>query len=157
VANLVLVSQNAQFFWIFGLSCGTNGGPIWMKFRNWCRMTCRLRWCVEMETRCKIPIWRTFRQIQWHVIPEPRITLQGAATWWIYCNDSRAIMAHCRMQSPGEINVVIVPHCRVKEFHPPYWKSFFAIFYFLMQFRLWRAAAFVSSPIHLLWKWINIH
>jgi len=24
-----------------------------------------------------------------------------------------------------------VPHCRVKEFHPPYWKSFFAVFYFL--------------------------
>jgi len=33
-----------------------------------------------------------------------------------------------------------------------YWKSFFAIFYFflfLMQFSLWRAAAFVSSPTHL--------
>jgi len=30
------------------------------------------------------------RRIQWHVIPEPRITLQGAATWWIYCHDSRA-------------------------------------------------------------------
>jgi len=62
-------------------------------------------------------------------------------------------MSHCRVQSPGEINVMIVPHCRVEEFHPPYWKSFFTIFYFflfLMQFKLWRAAAFVSSPIHLL-------
>ena len=56
---------------------------------------------VKIETRCRIPIWRTFgriswhvipeppatlqgaasRRIQWHVIPEPRITLQGAATW----------------------------------------------------------------------------
>jgi len=27
-----------------------------------------------------------------------------------------------------------VPHCRVKEFHPPYWKSFFAIFYFIFCF-----------------------
>ena len=36
---------------------------------------------VEMETRCRILIWRTFGRIQWHVIPEPRITLQGAATW----------------------------------------------------------------------------
>ena len=52
-------------------------------------MTCRLRWCVEMETRWRIPIWRTFGRIQWHVIPEPRITLQGAATWWIHCDDSR--------------------------------------------------------------------
>ena len=32
-----------------------------------------------METRCKIPIWRTFGRIQWHIMPEPRITLQGAA------------------------------------------------------------------------------
>jgi len=31
-----------------------------------------------------------FGRIQWHVIPEPRITLQGAATWWIHCHDSRA-------------------------------------------------------------------
>jgi len=29
-------------------------------------------------------------RIQWHFIPEPRITLQGAATWWIHCHDSRA-------------------------------------------------------------------
>ena len=29
-------------------------------------------------------------RIQWHVIPKPRITLQGAATWWIHCHDSRA-------------------------------------------------------------------
>ena len=56
------------------------------------------------------------------MIPELRVTLhlQGAVTWRIY---------------------------------PPYWISFFAIFYnfflFLMQFKLWRAAAFVSSPIHL--------
>jgi len=47
------------------------------KFSQTYRMTCRLRWCVEMETRCRIPIWWTFARIQWHVIPEPRITLQG--------------------------------------------------------------------------------
>jgi len=44
----------------------------------------------EIETRCRIPIWRTFGRIQWHVIPEPRIILQGAATWWIHCHVSRA-------------------------------------------------------------------
>ena len=55
----------------------------------------------------------------------------------------------------GEFNCMLsqshVPHCRVEEFHLPYWKSFFAVFYFfvfLMQFGLWRAATFVSSPIH---------
>jgi len=36
---------------------------------------------VEIETRRRILIWRTFGRIQWHVIPELRITLQGAATW----------------------------------------------------------------------------
>ena len=29
-------------------------------------------------------------RIQRHVIPEPRITLQRAATWWIHCHDSGA-------------------------------------------------------------------
>ena len=87
---------------------------------------------VEIETRCRIPIWRTFGRIQWHVIPEPRVTLQGAATWWIYCH---------RVQSPGEINVMIVPHCRVKDFIRHFENRFSAYFFVLMQFRLWRAAA----------------
>ena len=38
---------------------------------------------VEIETRCRIPIWRTFGRVQWHVIPEPLATLQDAATWRI--------------------------------------------------------------------------
>jgi len=45
---------------------------------------------VKIETKWRIPIWRTFGQIPWHVIPEPRITLHCAATWWIHCHDSRA-------------------------------------------------------------------
>ena len=128
---------------------------------------------VEFETRHKIPIWQTFgriqwhviqeppaplqgaatwriqchdsratchilkggatMQIQWHVIPEPRITLQGAATWWIHCHDSRAT---CHIAGCKNIDNRFSPY------------SIF--FVFIMQFRLWRAAAFVSSPIHLL-------
>ena len=107
---------------------------------------------VQIEIRCRIPIWRTFRRIQCRVIPEPPATLQGAATYRIQCHDSRATchisgccqrtnsmgchsratyhIAGCchlvnslslfqnhmprrRVQSPGEINVMIVPHCRV--------------------------------------------
>ena len=41
---------------------------------------------VEIETRCRIPIWRTFGRIQWPVIPEPRITLKGAVTWRHQCH-----------------------------------------------------------------------
>ena len=87
---------------------------------------------VEIKTRCRTPIWRTFGRIQWHVIPEPPATLQGAATWQIQCHDSWATchitgcchlvnslsrfqsqMPNCRVQSPDEINVVVMPHCSV--------------------------------------------
>jgi len=57
------------------------GGPIWIKFRRLAQNDCGDM--VEIETRCRIPIWRTFAQIQWHVIPEPPATLQGIATWRI--------------------------------------------------------------------------
>jgi len=46
-------------------------------------------------------------QIQWHVIPEPRITLQGAEFTVMIPE------AHATLQSPGEIIVMIVPHCTV--------------------------------------------
>jgi len=45
---------------------------------------------VEIETRCRIPIWRPFGRIQWRVIPELPATLQGAASWRIQCHDPRA-------------------------------------------------------------------
>jgi len=65
-------------------------GPIWIKFwrryeMNWIELSCvskspHAEWhvdcgdVVEIETRCRIPIWRTFGQIRWHVIPEPHAT-----------------------------------------------------------------------------------
>jgi len=88
---------------------------------------------VEIETRCRIPIWRTFDRIQWHVIPEPPATLQGAVTWRNQCHDC-AILQGVRI--PSAILNIVFRHI------------LFVLF--LMQFRLWRAAAFVSSPIHLL-------
>jgi len=45
---------------------------------------------VEIETRCRIPIWRTFWRIQSHVIPEPPATRQGAAIRRIQCHEPRA-------------------------------------------------------------------
>ena len=114
-------------------------------------MTCRLRWWVEMETRCRIPIWRTFGRIQWHVIPEPRIILQGVATWWIHWHDSTAIchIAGCShltksCHDRATLQGVRIPSSILKiVFHH------ILFFLFLIQFRVWRAAAFVSSPIHL--------
>ena len=86
---------------------------------------------VKIEIRCRIPIWRTFGQIPWHVIPEPPATLQGAATWQIQCHDPRAIchivglchrvnstachphthVSHCRVLPLGEFNVMIPEPC----------------------------------------------
>jgi len=54
---------------------------------------------VETEIRCRILIWRTFGRIHWRVIPEPRITSQGATTWWIHCHDSRATCHIARIPS----------------------------------------------------------
>jgi len=62
-------------------------------------------------------------------------------------------MPHCRVQSPSWRNQcydrATLQNVRIPSAN---WKLFFAIFYlflFLMQFGLWRAASFVSSPIHL--------
>jgi len=66
------------------------GGPIWIKFRRLAQNDMSTALMVEIETRSRITIWRTFWRVQWHVIREPRITLQDAATWWIHCLDSRA-------------------------------------------------------------------
>ena len=57
------------------------GGPIWIKFRRLVQndMSTAVMWS-KSKPKCRIQIWRTFGRIQWHVIPELRITLQGAAT-----------------------------------------------------------------------------
>ena len=108
---------------------------------------------VKIETRCRIPIWRTFGRIQWHVIPEPRNTLQGAATWWIHCHDSRTTYGTLqgavtwRNQCPDRATLqgVWIPSAVLKIVF-----RHILFFLFLMQFRPWRAAAFVSSPIQVL-------
>jgi len=54
-------------------------GPIWIKFRRLVQndMSTAVIWSKSKPCRCRIPIWRTFGRIQWHVIPEPHATLQG--------------------------------------------------------------------------------
>jgi len=138
---------------------------------------------VEIAIRCRILIWRTFGRIEWHVIPEPPAILQCAATWRIQCHDSRAtchISGCCHrvysMACHPRATYHIVGCCHLvnslSRFHSQLatchdraklqgvripsaiLKIVFRIFYFfLMQFRLWRTAAFVSSPIH----WFTYH
>jgi len=65
-------------------------------------------------------------------IPEPHATLQGAVTWRNQCRD-RATLQGVRI--PSAILKIVFRHI---------------LFYFvLMQFMLWWAAAFVSSPLPL--------
>ena len=66
------------------------------------------------------------------IIPEPHATLQGAVTWRNQCHDRATLQG------------VIIPTAILK--------IVFAIFYLFIVFNAvwaWRAAAFVSSPIHL--------
>jgi len=67
---------------------------------------------VEIKTRCGIPIWRRLgnfggmsSQSHCHI------------AWCCHLVNSlprfQSHMPHCRVQSPGDINVMIVPHCRV--------------------------------------------
>jgi len=59
-------------------------------------------------------------------------------------------MQHCRVESPGEINVIAGCKNSIRHIENRF-SPHFIYFLFLMQFRLWRAVAFVSSPIYLLW------
>ena len=100
--------------------------------------------------------------VEWHVIPEPLATLQGAATWWIHCHNSRA---KCHIAGCSHLTKSMSWSCHVAECNnsirhienrfSPYFILF--LFFFLTQFGLWRAAAFVSSPIHLLNSQIYRH
>jgi len=70
---------------------------------------------VKIETRCRIPIWRMFWRIPWHVIPQPPATLPGAATWRIQCHDPRAtchIAGCCHRQI--QRHVIPEPHIRCR-------------------------------------------
>jgi len=67
-------------------------------------------------------------------------------------------MPHCMVQPSGEISVMIVPRCRVWEFHPPYWKSFSVIFFFVfvMQFGLWQSSFRIVSDTLVLHLYLHI-
>jgi len=105
-----------------------------------------------------------YGRIQWHVIPEPRISLQSAATWWIHCHDSRAT---CHIAGCSHLRKSMSWSCKIAgcknsiRYIENSFSPYFIFCLFLMQFRLWRAVAFVSSlrlihSFHLL-KLYNIN
>jgi len=62
---------------------------------------------VKIATICRIPIWRKFAQIPWHVIPQPAATFQGAATGEFNGMLSQSHVSHCRVLPLDEITVMI--------------------------------------------------
>ena len=69
--------------------------------------------------------------------------------WWIHCHDSRATchIAGCSHLTKSMSSSCHIAGCKNSIRHVE--NRFSPFFLFLMQFRLWRAAAFVSSLIHL--------
>jgi len=92
---------------------------------------------VEVETRSRIPICRTFWGIQWHVIPELRCTLQGE-------------------RIPSAMKIIL------NDLQYGWW-NFFAVFYFFFVFLMYEGRSIsklqngVILLIFKLWKFWNIH
>jgi len=116
---------------------------------------------VEIETGSKIPIWRTFWANSMACNRTATCHMAGC------CHLANSISCHpgatchiagcCYMANSMSWSQSHAPHCRVNKFHPTaILKIVFVVFIFflvfLMQFGLRRAAAFVSSSIHLLRK-----
>jgi len=106
----------------------------------------------RMSSQCHLLHCRVSPPGEFNVmIPELCVTLQGAATWWIYCRDSRATchIAGCSHLAKSMPRSCHIAGCNnsirhIENRFSPYF------FCFLMQFGVWRAAGFVSSPINLL-------
>jgi len=60
----------------------TEGGPIWITFRRLVQndVSTAVMWS-KSKADVEFKYGGRSGRIQWYVIPEPRITLQGAATW----------------------------------------------------------------------------
>jgi len=111
------------------------GGPIWIKFRR----------LVQNDMSTAV-MWSKSK---------PDVEFQYGGRLGEFNGMSfQSHVSHCRMLPLGEFTVTIPePHATLQGVRIPsaILKIVFRlIFLFLMQFGLWRAAAFVSSPIHLL-------
>jgi len=70
------------------------GGPIWIKYRR----------LVPNDMSTAV-IWSKSK---------PNVEFQyGGRLGEFHGMSSQSHLPHCRVQSPGEINVMIVPHCKV--------------------------------------------
>ena len=140
--------------WLRSSFFSTEGGLIWIKFhrlvQNEMSNAVMCGNGHQMLNSSTADVWAN--SIACHPrASEPRITLQGAATWWIHCHDSRATchIAGCSHQTKSMSWSCHIAGCKNSIRHIENRFSSYFIFLFLMQFKLSQAAAFVSSPIHL--------
>ena len=114
------------------------GGPIWIKFRRLLQN--------DMSTAV---IWSKSK---------PDVEFQYGGRFGEFNGmSSQSHFSHCRVLPLGEFTVIIpVPHARLQGviitsaiLKIVFRHILFIFWFFLMQFGLRRAAAFVSSPLHL--------
>jgi len=132
------------------------GGPIWIKFWRLVQndMSTAVMWS-KSKPDVKFQYGGRLGEIngmssQSHV-SHCRVL---AATWWIHCHDSRVTchIAECSHLAKSMSWSCHIAGCKNSTRHiANRFSPYFILFLFLMQFR-WRVAAFVSSPIHMLWN-----
>ena len=134
------------------------GGPIWIKFRRLVQndMSTVVVWStskrdVEFQYGGRLGKFNGMSS-QSH-LPHCRVLPSGEFSGM----SSQSHVSHCRVLPLGEFTVTIPePHATLQGVRIPsailkiIFRHILFLFLFLMQFRLWQAAAFVSSPIHLL-------
>jgi len=114
-----------------------------------CHLTNSMSWSQSYVSHCRVlPLCKfngmSFQSHTSHcrvlllgeftvIISEPHATKQGAVLWRNQCHDRATLQG------------VIIPSTILKIVY----RHILFLYCFLMQFGLWRAAAFVSFPIHL--------
>jgi len=94
-------------------SFSAEGGPIWIKFRRLVQNDMSTAMMCgngsQMYNSNIADVWAN------SMVCHPRATYHIAGCCHLVNSLSRfqSHMPHCRVQSPDEINVVIVPHCKV--------------------------------------------
>ena len=96
---------------------------------GYCHLANSMSWSQSYVSHCRVLPLGEFTVM----IPEPHATLQGAVTWRNQCHDCVTLQG---VIISSAISKIVFCH-------------FLLFFLFLMQFGVWQAAAFVSSPIHL--------
>jgi len=104
--SAILIIDMTSFF-------SAEGGPIWIKFRRLVQND------MSTAVMCRNgnQMWNSNMADVWaNSMPcHPRATyhIAGCCHLVNWLSRFQSHMPHCRVQSPDEINVVIVPHCRV--------------------------------------------